>query len=617
MTFDQTAVLKENPPTKDHSIFVGWLDNRTVFQRIYRKGSKIYNLCEFDSNGVPQGITLTAVWGSSNEICISITDNEQPVTGKTLTLTEVGSGATYQPFTEKPGTPGLYISSVDFIPLSELELTIPDYDTENIIIDNTSKSAQSLHYNFCTVEIDAENHATSWIGSSGTTRIDKVLEGSELQIDTNTDNGYVFEAYTAIGTAPTWNPDQETPNQTITIHGKVLIEAHPIPHQYQVVFNAHGGTGTMSNQDMLYDEPQDLGMNQFRFPGYTFAGWTLTPEWTGTLYQDGERVQNLTDSADTVTLYAQWRNNPYMVHFCDNGCGSVMMDQEMFYDLEEELSPVSFVFPEHHFIGWNTENDGSGTSYSDEQSVKNLISSPSANEVSLFAQWERDTYIVHFEPNGGTGSMPNQTVARGIDHPLEPNAFQKNGYRFKQWTTNADGTGTAYPDTDAIYNLVEKNQTITLYAQWTEAIAMITYKSGTHGKVNSVSENVLALSGTPKGSVAIADSGYHLKNWTDENGQIVSTEDKLIPHKNKKKIYESKTYTANFAPDDSESTDSPLMPSSYPAGQGSGLLPTNVGALLLSSPNTGDSMGNLFAMLFLSIGALAAILVILKKLSKL
>ena len=47
---------------------------------------------------------------------------------------------------------------------------------------------------------------------------------------------------------------------------------------------------------------------------------------------------------------------------------------------------------------------------------------------------------------------------------LEPNTFEKNGFVFTCWNTEADGSGTAYADSGSFTMPLDGE---TLYAQWT------------------------------------------------------------------------------------------------------------------------------------------------------
>ena len=74
---------------------------------------------------------------------------------------------------------------------------------------------------------------------------------------------------------------------------------------------------------------------------------------------------------------------------------------------------------------------------------------------------------VTFEANGSAeypveGTMAPQSVTAKKDTALNANTFTREGYKFLNWNTAADGTGDSYTDS-ATVNLTED---LTLYAQW-------------------------------------------------------------------------------------------------------------------------------------------------------
>ena len=77
--------------------------------------------------------------------------------------------------------------------------------------------------------------------------------------------------------------------------------------------------------------------------------------------------------------------NTYIVKFNYNGGSGSMSDQEFTYDQAQNLNKNTFKRSGYTFIGWNTKQNGSGTSYSDEAYVQNLTT-VSNGEVILYAQ---------------------------------------------------------------------------------------------------------------------------------------------------------------------------------------------------------------------------------------
>ena len=71
----------------------------------------------------------------------------------------------------------------------------------------------------------------------------------------------------------------------------------------------------MSDTSATYDTTVTLTANEFTRAGYTFTGWNTEADGSGTSYEDGATVSNLTTTdGDTVTLYAQWEANPATIN---------------------------------------------------------------------------------------------------------------------------------------------------------------------------------------------------------------------------------------------------------------------------------------------------------------
>ena len=168
---------------------------------------------------------------------------------------------------------------------------------------------------------------------------------------------------------------------------------------------------------------------------------------------------------NAVTLTAQWQVNEYDVVYNGNGADSGSVDsQHVTYDKEFQLNKNNFVRKNYDFKGWNTKADGSGKSYSDEQVVKNLVSSGTC---TLYAQWEAQKYTVVFKGNGNDGgSMPDQKISWDKPTKLNKNEYTRDKSDFVGWNTEPDGSGTWFDDEETVKNLTDGNETFVLYAQW-------------------------------------------------------------------------------------------------------------------------------------------------------
>ncbi len=76
-------------------------------------------------------------------------------------------------------------------------------------------------------------------------------------------------------------------------------------------------------------------------------------------------------------------------------------------------------------------------------------------------------YTVHYDANGGTGTMDDQLMMHDVPANLTANAFTNGQVTFAGWTTNAAGTGTTYTDAQSVTSLTSTpGATVTLYAKW-------------------------------------------------------------------------------------------------------------------------------------------------------
>ena len=108
-----------------------------------------------------------------------------------------------------------------------------------------------------------------------------------------------------------------------------------------------------------------------------------------------------------------------------------------------------------------------------------------------------------------------------------------DGYVFKEWvaTTDADG------DVTYTANFAE------------DADVTINYVATAGGSVSLATETLKPATGTAAGSTASAAAGYHFVNWTDAEGNEVSTDAAFTPAK-VNGLNVAATYTANFAESD-------------------------------------------------------------------
>lgn len=300
----------------------------------------------------------------------------------------------------------------------------------------------------------------------------------------------------------------------------VDLYAQWTPNEYYVAYNSNkpnGATGnisgTMAKSNHEYDTSNNLKANGYRLTGWTFQNWNTKADGSGTSYIDKQSVTNLTaTNGATVTLYAQWKANTYTVKYDGNGStGGSTASSSHTYDTAKALTANGFTKTGYTFKGWNTKADGSGTSYADKASVKNLSSTNWAT-VTLYAQWTANKYTVTYNANGGSGTMAADTATYGSGYVTKENAFTRTGYTFKGWNEKADGTGTDWTSWIGKSWTWTYTKNITLYAQWTvnKYTLTITGDSG----VETITGNGTYNYGTTANVTYQIKPGYHIKNIT-------------------------------------------------------------------------------------------------------
>ena len=174
----------------------------------------------------------------------------------------------------------------------------------------------------------------------------------------------------------------------ITLTGNMVVYTNWIFDGYSVKYDANGGSGSMDSTKVAKGDSATVSTNTFTKDGYIFDGWNTKSDGDGTSYKNDD---TFTPSGDT-TLYAQWKGVDYSVAFSANGGSGSMSDEAMTYGREKALTANKFTRDTYDFAGWNTKPDGSGTSYKDGESVKNLTKSKGST-VKLYAQWKKSKWV--------------------------------------------------------------------------------------------------------------------------------------------------------------------------------------------------------------------------------
>ena len=188
----------------------------------------------------------------------------------------------------------------------------------------------------------------------------------------------------------------------------------------------------------------------------------------------------------------------------------------------------------YKFLGWSTSANGNvvyqpGDLYDVNQDGGN---------VTLYAKWTTWKHTVTYDKNVPANSkktdvknMPgNQTKIYDQNLTLQSNVPTRIGYTFVKWTTNKDGTGTAYqPGSQYSYNRDSDGGTVTLYAVWTPWKYTVRYDKNVPANSSSQTVSNMPADQTKTEEVNLTLSsnkpsrnGYIFNGWQAQiNGKAV------------------------------------------------------------------------------------------------
>ena len=245
-----------------------------------------------------------------------------------------------------------------------------------------------------------------------------------------------------------------------------MVAARPV-----VSFDSQGGTTCTDAQVGIGGTLDSLPTSTRT--GYTFDGWYLTKDCTGTKL-DTSHVYH----ADT-TVYAKWNPWNYTVIFDGNGGkvkNSVKTSETVSAVYGSEVTVPEFVKEYYTVSGWARNADGTEKVKSP---IKDLAAS-NGERITLYAQWEYAPRTVTFDANGvdNNGKATKGTVTEdGTEKPSVTRKTQESpintlktvpvpnaqeGYYFEGWYYK-DRTGKEQP---VEIGKTEFTADTTVYAKW-------------------------------------------------------------------------------------------------------------------------------------------------------
>ncbi|MBR0490810.1 MAG: BspA family leucine-rich repeat surface protein [Clostridia bacterium] len=210
-----------------------------------------------------------------------------------------------------------------------------------------------------------------------------------------------------------------------------------IPRNAYNLYGNENGVGTLS-----FEEGKKYVVEM---EGYTESGNTKLS--IGAVYTDGSRSPTISIAGNEKVVSASTDSNKsvktlYLTYSATNNSEFAYVKNIKVYEAGTEYVPY-YVAP-----------------------TTNITK---IEDHTITALWSANKYTIHFNANGGKGTMADQVFAYDEIKNLSANAYTRAGYRFAGWNTSENGSGTSYTDAQSLRNITDVDgQTINLYAQWAQ-----------------------------------------------------------------------------------------------------------------------------------------------------
>ncbi len=388
---------------------------------------------KFDANGAKGGSTKTM----SDREC-----------GVSYTLTENGftkTGYKFKNWNTKADGKGTSYQNKE-----EVKNLCPLYSTQKNSITLYAQW-EPIEYS---VQFDGNGADKGSMNKLTKLRYDKSYE---LKSNAFKKSGYKFDGWNtkADGKGTSYKNGASVKNLTTKDGATVKLYAQWKIQTYDIKYELNGGKNSSKNPASYTAKSKTIELSAPTKKGYTFSGW----------YSDKKYKNKVTKiakgSSGDKTLYAKWTANKYTVKFDANGAksGSTKQMASIKYGKEVKLTTNGFKRTGYDFAGWNTKKDGSGKTYKNKASVKNLTAK-NGQTITLYAQWKLKDYDITYQLNDGKNSSKNPTVYTVKTKTIKFADPTRKGYKFKGWYSDSKFKNRV--------KTIESGSTgnVTLYAKW-------------------------------------------------------------------------------------------------------------------------------------------------------
>lgn len=244
--------------------------------------------------------------------------------------------------------------------------------------------------------------------------------------------------------------------EDLILYGKWEETSHLIS------FESNGGEAILPIYVVDGEKIGDLGIPIKT--GHAFNGWYID----GTLLNLFDIETNIKQS---YTLYAKWERAKYLITFETNLTNLTKDSIYLDYSADIIVDPLYDNDKSYTFLGWYLDSD-----FNIPLEKGYIIQ----NDLTLYAKWDRNRYLVKFDPQGGE-EMPAKMVFDG-EIIGDVTAPTKIGHEFLGWYID--------PAFSLQFNLETPiKQAYILYAKWQINKYTIDFESNGGTKYNSINED--------------------------------------------------------------------------------------------------------------------------------
>ena len=245
---------------------------------------------------------------------------------------------------------------------------------------------------------------------------------------------------------------------------------------------------------------------------------------------------NTTNYDYKINLFPVYGSGPtravnYTVKFNNSGANGIISGMTALDDVEVS-STGTITLPANpysktgfNFGNWALDTNDS-TTYYDVNETVNIADIPASfivdNVITIFAKWNPITYTIHYNANGGTGTVEDSTFTFALSRVvLTGDSFSRDGYNFVGWSKNSN----AQPGDSGIYTTSKRPtpsdlgaNDVTLYAIWqavTPTIPNYVIKFDANGGLGVMDSTSVVSNGTYRlPDCEFVRNGFTFDKWS-------------------------------------------------------------------------------------------------------